>query len=62
MCIVGVPTLKVIQAARTKTFFWQKSLDSNVEGPTRCARFRLERKEEISNTDSHSGGWNEKMF
>ena len=61
VCFVGVPTIKLIQAARTKVFYWQESLDSTVERPTRIARLRLERKREKANTNSLGGGWNERI-
>ena len=49
MCYIGVPTLKLIQAARTKEI-----QDSTVEGPTRIARLQLERKKERKPTRIHS--------
>ena len=44
--IVGVPTLELILADRTKVFLLAESLDSTVERLTRTARLRLEREEE----------------
>ena len=50
-----MPTLELILAARTKEFFYlQESLDSTVEGTTRIARLRLERKKERKPTRIHS--------
>ena len=54
ICQIGVPTLKLIQAARTKVFYKQESLDSTVERPTRIARLRLERKKKRKPTRIHS--------
>ena len=49
-----MPTLNLIQAARTKVFYLQESLDSTVERQTRIARLRLERKNERKPTRIHS--------
>ena len=47
MCYIGVPTLKLIQAARTKEIFTSRNRwIALVEGPTRIARLRLERKKD----------------
>ena len=65
MCYIGVPTLKLIQAARTKEIFTSRNRwIALVEGPTRIARLRLERKKDRrkkANTNSLRGGWNEKF-
>ena len=45
---------RVDQAARTKVFYQQESLDSTVERPTRIARLQLERKNEKMPTRFHS--------
>ena len=66
----------LIQAARTKVFYLQESLDSTVEGrPTRIARLRLEQDRRptritfmwlerriIYQHESFVCGWNEKML
>ena len=51
MCYIGVPTLKLIQAARTKDI--STSRNRTVEGPTRIARLRLERKKERKKESQH---------
>ena len=64
MCYIGVPTLKLIQAARTKEISTSRNRWIALEeGPTRIARLRLERKKrEKANTISLRGGWNERIF
>ena len=51
----------LIQAARTKVFYEQESMDSTIENPTLIARLRLERKRRKTNTKSLYGCWNEKV-
>ena len=46
MCYIGYIDIIYI--------YWQESLDSTVEGPTRIARLRLERKKERKPTRIHS--------
>ena len=55
MCYIGVPTLKLIQAARTKEISTSRNRWIALEeGPTRIARLRLERKKERKPTRFHS--------
>ena len=55
MCYKCVPTLKLIQAARTKDISTSRNRWIALEeGPTRIARLRLERKKERKPTRIHS--------
>ena len=55
MCYICVPTLKLIQAARTKEISTSRNRWIALEeGPTSIARLRLERKKERKPTRFHS--------
>ena len=62
--IVGVPTLKMIQAARTKVLLLAGIVGKHCRkiNTYRTSAVGAERREEINNTNSHCGGWNETIF
>ena len=63
MCYICVPTLKLIQTARTKEIFTSRNRWIALEeGPTRIARLRLERKKERKSQHDFTQRWLERKF
>ena len=62
MCFIGVPTLKLIQAARTKRFLLAgiAGLHCRRANTYRTSAVGTEEREK-ANTNSLRGGWNEKF-